>query len=45
MTRKKNLNELFQVTLKDIDFADIKFLSTLPKMAKAAQSEDLKSRV
>ena len=38
----KNLNDLFHDTLKDIYFAEKKILSTLPKMAKAAQSTDLK---
>jgi len=39
----KTLDELFHDTLKDIYFAEKKILATLPKMAKAAQSEDLKS--
>src|SRR6476660_2036884 len=39
----KKLDELFHDTLKDIYFAEKKILSTLPKMAKAAQSEDLKA--
>src|SRR5689334_17967005 len=38
----KKLNELFHDTLKDIYFAEKKILSTLPKMTKAAQSNDLK---
>ena len=42
-TRKKDLHELFHETLKDIYFAEKKILSALPKMAKAAQSEDLKA--
>jgi Domain of unknown function (DUF892) len=33
----KKLDELFHDTLKDIYFAEKKILSTLPKMAKAAQ--------
>jgi ferritin-like metal-binding protein YciE len=37
----KKLEELFHDTLKDIYFAEKKILSTLPKMAKAAQNEDL----
>ena len=37
----KKLDELFHDTLKDIYFAEKKILSTLPKMAKAAQSEEL----
>src|SRR6185312_10043602 len=39
----KGLNDLFHDTLKDIYFAEKKILSTLPKMAKAAQSPDLKA--
>jgi ferritin-like metal-binding protein YciE len=38
----KTLDELFDATLKDIYFAEKKILSTLPKMAKAAQSEELR---
>jgi len=37
----KTLNELFHDTLKDIYYAEKKILTALPKMAKAAQSEDL----
>ncbi len=37
----KTLDELFHDTLKDIYYAEKKILSTLPKMAKAAHSEDL----
>jgi ferritin-like metal-binding protein YciE len=40
---KKNLQELFHETLKDIYFAEKKILSALPKMAKAAQFRDLKA--
>jgi ferritin-like metal-binding protein YciE len=43
MANDKNLRELFHDTLKDIYFAEKKILSALPKMAKAAQSEDLKA--
>ena len=39
----KQLDELFHDTLKDIYFAEKKILATLPKMAKAAQSEELKA--
>src|ERR1700732_4092758 len=39
----KKLGELFHDTLKDIYFAGKKILSALPKMAKAAQSEELKA--
>jgi ferritin-like metal-binding protein YciE len=43
MTKEpKTLSELFHDTLKDIFFAEKKILATLPKMAKAAQSPDLK---
>jgi ferritin-like metal-binding protein YciE len=37
----KKLEELFHDTLKDIYFAEKKILATLPKMAKAAQNEEL----
>src|SRR5215207_6544231 len=39
----KKLDELFHEGLKDIFFAEKKILTALPKMAKAAQSEDLKA--
>jgi ferritin-like metal-binding protein YciE len=39
----KRLDELFHDTLKDIYFAEKKILSTLPKMQKAAQSDELKA--
>jgi ferritin-like metal-binding protein YciE len=39
----KKLDELFHDTLKDIYYAEKKILSALPKMAKAAQNEDLKA--
>jgi ferritin-like metal-binding protein YciE len=39
----KKLDELFHDTLKDIYFAEKKILSTLPKMAKAAQNKELKA--
>src|SRR5580658_9950070 len=42
MTEKK-LNDLFYDTLKDIYFAERQILKSLPKMAKAAQSEELKN--
>jgi ferritin-like metal-binding protein YciE len=38
----KRLEVLFHDTLRDIYFAEKKILSTLPKMAKAAQNSDLK---
>jgi len=43
MAKSKTLNDLFHDTLKDIYYAEKKILSALPKMAKAAQSEDLKA--
>jgi ferritin-like metal-binding protein YciE len=43
MTKSKTLDELFHDTLKDIYFAEKKILAALPKMAKAAQNEDLKA--
>jgi ferritin-like metal-binding protein YciE len=39
----KDLNELFFDTLKDIYYAEKQILKTLPKMAKAAQSEKLQA--
>ena len=39
----KKLDELFHDTLKDIYFAEKKILGALPKMAKAAQSAQLKA--
>jgi ferritin-like metal-binding protein YciE len=39
----KDLRELFHETLKDIYFAEKKILGALPKMAKAAQSEQLRA--
>lgn len=38
----KNLSDLFHDTLKDIYFAEKKIIETLPKMAKAATSPELK---
>lgn len=43
MAKTKTLDELFHDTLKDIYFAEKKILAALPKMAKAAQNEDLKA--
>src|ERR1700712_3142920 len=37
----KKLEDLFHDTLKDIYFAEKKIVTTLPKMAKAAQNEQL----
>jgi ferritin-like metal-binding protein YciE len=39
----KQLDELFHDTLKDIYYAEKKILSALPKMAKAAQNDDLRA--
>ena len=41
--KPKLLKALFEDTLKDIYYAENKILKTLPKMAKAAQSRDLKA--
>jgi ferritin-like metal-binding protein YciE len=41
--RTKVLKDLFHDTLKDIYYAENKILKTLPKMAKAAQSSELKN--
>ena len=38
----KTLDELFHDTLKDIYFAEKKILATLPKMAKAANTDELR---
>jgi ferritin-like metal-binding protein YciE len=43
MAGTKTLDELFHDTLKDIYFAEKKILTALPKMAKAAQNEDLQA--
>ena len=40
---EKNLQELFHDTLKDIYFAEKKILTALPKIAKAAQSAELRA--
>jgi ferritin-like metal-binding protein YciE len=39
----KKLDDLFHDTLKDIYFAEKKILSALPKMAKAANSDQLRA--
>ena len=39
---EKTLNDLFLMTLKDVYYAEKAILRALPKMAKAAESEDLK---
>ena len=42
MAKEKTLVDLFHDTLKDIYYAERKILKALPKMKRAAQSEDLK---
>ena len=41
--KPKLLSDLFHDTLKDVYFAEKKILTSLPKMAKAAQSRELKA--
>jgi ferritin-like metal-binding protein YciE len=41
--KEKTLKDLFHETLKDIYFAEKKILTALPKMAKAAQSDELRA--
>ena len=41
MAKSKKLEDLFHDSLKDIYFAEKKILTALPKMAKAAHSEEL----
>jgi ferritin-like metal-binding protein YciE len=43
MAKDKTLHDLFHDTLKDIYFAEKKILGALPKMAKAAQSDELRA--
>ena len=43
MTKEKTLEDLFHDTLKDIYFAEKKILTALPKMAKAAHSDELRA--
>jgi ferritin-like metal-binding protein YciE len=43
MANEKTLRDLFLDTLKDIYYAERKILKALPKMARAAASEDLKA--
>jgi ferritin-like metal-binding protein YciE len=40
---QKTLDDLFHDTLKDIYYAEKKILTALPKMAKAAHSEELRA--
>jgi ferritin-like metal-binding protein YciE len=41
--KEKTLDDLFADTLKDIYYAETKILKALPRMAKAAQSGELKA--
>jgi ferritin-like metal-binding protein YciE len=41
--KQKTLDDLFHETLRDIYYAEKKTLTALPKMAKAAQSEELQA--
>ncbi|MBN8917291.1 MAG: ferritin-like domain-containing protein [Rhizobiales bacterium] len=43
MAQAKSLQDLFSETLKDIYYAEKQILRALPKMAKSAQSEELKA--
>ena len=43
MAKDKTLQDLFHDTLKDIYFAEKKILTALPKMAKAANSDELRA--
>jgi ferritin-like metal-binding protein YciE len=43
MAEDKSLDDLFLDTLKDIYYAEKQIVKTLPKMAKAAQSSELKA--
>jgi ferritin-like metal-binding protein YciE len=43
MRTTKTLQDLFHDTLKDIYYAEKKILTSLPKLAKAAQSPDLQA--
>jgi ferritin-like metal-binding protein YciE len=43
MADDKTLDDLFYETLKDIYYAEKQIVKTLPKMAKAAQSAELKA--
>ena len=42
MAKQKTLDDLFLDTLKDIYYAERKILKALPKMARGAQSDQLK---
>lgn len=43
MATEKTLTDLFHNMVKDIYFAEKQILKTLPKMARAAQSDDIKA--
>lgn len=43
MAKEKTLDDLFLDTLKDIYYAERQIIKTLPKMAKAATSEELRA--
>lgn len=43
MAKTKTLDDLFHDTLRDIYYAEKQILKALPKMAKGAQSSDLKA--
>mgnify|MGYP003383348085 CR=1 FL=1 len=43
MAKEKTLEDLFHDTLKDIYYAERKIIKTLPKMARAASSPELKA--
>ncbi|QDZ02098.1 ferritin-like domain-containing protein [Nitratireductor mangrovi] len=43
MAKTKTLEDLFHDTLKDIYYAERRILKALPKMKRAARSEDLKA--
>jgi ferritin-like metal-binding protein YciE len=42
-TKEKTLDDLFHDTLRDIYYAERQILKALPKMARAAQSDELKA--
>lgn len=41
-TKEKTLEDLFLITLKDLYYAEKQILRALPKMAKAAESDELR---
>ena len=45
MAKTKTLEDMFVDVLKDILFAERQILRTLPKMARAAQSQELKAAI